>query len=319
MSKKTIVIIVLVAVCLAGTAALAVASGRLGGGQPQEGAQPAQEQPAESQGQSQDSGERGGGGYVPPSPEEIEGSSDNSAPYEVEPNSTGGYSGAAADLFELLTSSAWANPTGDVLVFREDGTCGRGASTSEAGADEFRILNVKGGLDDEGGCQVVAYVGGVYDVFEVVRNQTSQASRFASSPTSPYLVHGSSFWGDGDFYRDTDQTVSVAEITQGPEQLTANQEAMAAAVAAWCAVEYPTVTEAVWAGSAHLYWYDPENPLLVATYRCNDAKGTALTVSCTLSTGVCQVVDSAEEAVEAQQQSDGNDGSPDRPQEGGER
>lgn len=278
MSKRMIAIAAVVVVCLAAVFGMATCSARA----PQDGVEEQGQEAVEAAGgESGSSGAAPGGGQAPaPAPSEGEGAAQGAA---VE------YSGIPAQVNEVLTSATFVNPSsGASLVFREDGTYGTGAKTSDAGADEFRILAVKGGVEDAGGCTCIVKLGEAYDVMTFMRNTQANAASFSSYPESPYKVYCDEF---GEFYRDASQTVAVQEVAAGPAEVVENQKAIADAVSAYCLAELPTVTEAAWTGMSTSYWNDPEAPYAIATYRCNDSKETVLNVVVQIADGACFVAE----------------------------
>lgn len=284
MSKRMIALIAVVGLCLACAVAVGVASTASQRGSDEA---PSAEQATVESASGQDAGSSSSSdaGQAPVSEQaRNEADSDNGAQAASE------YSGAAAEVFEVLTSATFVDPTsGSSLVFREDGTYGVAAKTSQAGSDPFRILAVKGDINGAGGATLIVQLGSSYDLMNFVRNTQDNATSFEGYPESPYKVYSDALGTS--YYRDASQTVAVQEVTAGPSEVMDNQEAIAAAVSAYCLAELPTVTESAWTGMSTSYWNDPEAPYSIVTYRCNDAKKSTLNVIVQITDGTCFVTD----------------------------
>lgn len=283
MSKRMIALVAVVGLCLACVVAVGVASTTSQrGGEAPSGGQAAVEK---AEGQDAGSSSSSDAGQAPV-PEGARGEAEGDGGAKA----AGEYTGAAAEVVEVLTSATFVDPSsGASLVFREDGTYGVAARTGDAGSDPFRVLAVKGDPDGAGGATVIVQLGSDYDVMSFVRNTQDNAASFEGYPESPYKVYCDALGTS--FYRDASQTVAVQRVDAGPAEVVDNQDAIAAAVTAYCLAELPTVTEARWVGTATYNWRDPAAPSVTAGYQCDDAKATKVFVVVNASTGECFVPD----------------------------
>lgn len=71
---------------------------------------------------------------------------------------------------------------------------------------------------------------------------------------------------------DMDAISQVAHVTQGAGKLTRKEKAVITALSKWCAVHYPSVTEATWQKVVNL---DYENGVITTDFKLNDTNSVS--------------------------------------------
>lgn len=194
-----------------------------------------------------------------------------------------GYDSATQDFISTLCASVWS-ANGGRYTLRFSGTEYTETVDGESSQHSYAVLRLESGTDDAGSETITAVVEtdtGTHLLNYANLTGTSNGSEMVTST----LSSSSMFALKNASYERADAVESItvrglnSEVTQliggSPDELTRE-------LSAWCAVHYPTATEATWNQVASIDW---ENGVITTGFSLNGESTVNLTVVYRMDTG----------------------------------